>query len=78
MNGPWRDELKSQLVTEILKVCPEFLKTVYNQLESSLQPNSSADWKKLIVFLKQVKFQTLLSDKSIFPYAYLLEIFSDY
>lgn len=54
MNGPWRDELKSELVTEILKVCPEFLKTIYSQLESSLQPNDSEDWGKLILFLKQV------------------------
>ncbi|KAK7601079.1 hypothetical protein V9T40_008520 [Parthenolecanium corni] len=54
MNGPWRDELKSELVTEILKVCPEFLKTIYSQLESSLQPNDSEDWGKLILFLKQI------------------------
>lgn len=75
MNGPWRDELKSQLVTEILKVCPEFLKTVYIQLESCLHPDNSADWRKLIEFLKEVKLKTLFPDKSIFLLTYLLEKF---
>ncbi len=54
MKTPWNDELKSELIIRILKVCPEFSKKVFERSEPYLQPNISTDWIQLMAFVKQV------------------------
>lgn len=55
---PWENNLRSELVTEILKVCPEFMKTIYHSMDQYIQPSVSDKWINLITFIKQVSQST--------------------
>lgn len=57
MPTPWDHPLRSELVTEILKLCPEFIKNIYHSAEPYIQPNISPKWINLIKFMEKVTFE---------------------
>ena len=54
MSTPWDHPLRSELVTEILRYCPEFMKNIYHSAEPYIHPSTSPKWVNLINFLKKV------------------------
>ncbi|XP_065204826.1 uncharacterized protein LOC135834787 [Planococcus citri] len=63
MPTPWDHPLRSELVTEILKFCPEFMKLIYHSAEPYIQPNISLKWINLINFMeKMIEKQELPSE----------------
>lgn len=54
IEAPHKDELQCLLVSEILKVCPEFIKNILTKLEQHLQPSISENWISLMNFVIQV------------------------
>ena len=54
MKQPANDELMTQLIVEVLKVCPDQLRWYLPSLRESLRPRPSAVWQKNIRLLQKV------------------------
>lgn len=61
----YNDELLSQLVVEVLTVCPDQLVWFLPSLRSSLQPRSSPAWLRAMGLLQQVSLLSATLSSSL-------------
>ena len=73
LESPWEHEKPRDLVVQILRACPDLIKSQISFTEPLLAPKVSMKWVKLIRFLNQVgnsKFKVLKN----FLFLYLIKL----